>query len=44
VIEVGGKNKDASQIKNLENHLIAADDIEHGFGKKIPLWVFGLMY
>lgn len=44
VIEVGGKNKDASQIKHLENYLIAADEIEHGFGKKIPLWVFGMMY
>ncbi len=44
VIEVGGKNKDASQIKHLENYVIAADEIEHGFGKKIPLWVFGLMY
>jgi uncharacterized protein len=44
VIEVGGKNKDASQIKHLENYRIAADEIEHGFGKKIPLWVFGLMY
>ncbi|MFN3998469.1 ATP-binding protein [Algoriphagus sp.] len=44
VIEVSGKNKDASQIKHLENYLIAADEIEHGFGKKIPLWVFGLMY
>ncbi len=44
VIEVGGKNKDASQIKHRENYLIAADEIEHGFGKKIPLWVFGMMY
>lgn len=44
VIEVGGKNKDASQIKHLENYVIAADEIEHGYGKKIPLWVFGLMY
>jgi predicted AAA+ superfamily ATPase len=43
-IEVGGKNKDANQVKHLENYLIAADDIEHGFGKKVPLWVFGLMY
>ena len=44
VIEVGGKNKDASQINHLENYLIAADEIEHGFGKKVPLWVFGMMY
>ncbi|WP_111670115.1 ATP-binding protein [Algoriphagus litoralis] len=44
VIEVGGKNKDTSQIKHLENYLIAADNMEHGFGKKVPLWEFGLMY
>ncbi|OOG78251.1 ATP-binding protein [Algoriphagus sp. A40] len=44
VIEVGGKNKDSSQVKHLENYLIAADEIEHGFGKKVPLWVFGMMY
>lgn len=43
-IEVGGKNKDANQVKHLENYVIASDEIEHGFGKKIPLWVFGLMY
>ncbi|MBN3583251.1 ATP-binding protein [Algoriphagus aestuarii] len=44
VIEVGGKNKDASQINHLGNYLIAADEIEHGFGNKVPLWVFGMMY
>lgn len=44
VIEVGGKNKNASQIKHFENYLIAADEIEHGFSKKVPLWVFGMMY
>lgn len=44
VIEVGGKNKDANQVKHLKNHMIAADEIEYGFGNKIPLWVFGMMY
>ncbi|MDR7131390.1 putative AAA+ superfamily ATPase [Algoriphagus sp. 4150] len=44
VIEVGGKNKDASQINHLKNYLVAADEIEHGFGKKVPLWLFGMMY
>lgn len=42
--EVGGKNKKTSQIKGLENAFIAADNIEIGFGNKIPLWMFGLMY
>lgn len=44
VIEVGGKNKDSSQLNHLNNYLIAADEIEHGFGKKVPLWVFGMIY
>lgn len=44
VIEVGGKNKDASQVSHLQTYVISADEIEHGFGKKIPLWLFGMMY
>lgn len=44
IFEVGGKNKGNSQIKNIENAYIAADDIETGFANKIPLWMFGLLY
>ncbi len=44
VIEVGGKNKNSKQVSHLDNYLLAADEIEHGFGKKVPLWVFGMMY
>jgi len=43
-IEVGGKGKDASQIKHVDDYLIAADDIEIGGGKKVPLWLFGFLY
>lgn len=43
-IEVGGKNKASNQVNHQENYLIAADEIEHGFGKKVPLWVFGMGY
>ena len=42
--EVGGKNKDFKQIANLSNSFIASDDIEVGFGAKIPLWLFGFLY
>lgn len=42
--EVGGKNKSFEQIKDVENSYIAADDIEIGFGAKIPLWLFGFLY
>ena len=43
-IEVGGKGKSFNQVKELDNAYIAADDIEVGFGNKIPLWLFGFMY
>ncbi len=43
-IEVGGKNKKASQVSHLDNYLIAADDIEIGSGNKVPLWLFGFLY
>lgn len=43
-IEVGGKNKNSSQVKHLDNYLIAADDIEIGNGNKVPIWLFGFLY
>ncbi len=42
--EVGGKNKKSKQIKDIENAYIVKDDIEIGFGNKIPLWLFGFLY
>jgi len=44
LFEIGGRNKGFSQIKNVENSYLALDDIEKGFGNKIPLWLFGLLY
>jgi predicted AAA+ superfamily ATPase len=44
VCEVGGKSKSFKQIKDIENSFVAADDMDVGFGNKIPLWVFGLLY
>ena len=44
IFEIGGRNKGFSQIKDVENSFLALDDIEKGFGKKIPLWIFGLLY
>ena len=43
-IEVGGKKKDKSQIEGIENAFIVSDNIEHGYGNRIPLWLFGFMY
>ena len=42
--EVGGKNKTFAQIKNIENSYVVADDLEVGYGNKIPLWLFGFLY
>jgi hypothetical protein len=42
--EVGGASKSFEQIKSLKNSFIAADNLEIGYGNKIPLWMFGLLY
>lgn len=42
--EIGGKNKTQKQIKGLPNSYLALDNIEIGFSKEIPLWLFGLTY
>lgn len=44
VFEIGGKNKTARQISDVPNSFVVADDIETGFGNKIPLWLFGFLY
>ncbi len=44
IFEIGGKNKDFKQIKDTDNSFVVADDIETGFGNKIPLWLFGFLY
>ena len=42
--EVGGENKDYGQIANIPNSYVIADSIDVGFGNKIPLWLFGMLY
>lgn len=44
LFEIGGKGKGFAQIRNIPDSFVAADDIEFGFGNKIPLWLFGLIY
>jgi len=44
VFEVGGKNKNAEQIKGIKNAYLALDKIEIGAGNKIPLYLFGFLY
>lgn len=44
LFEIGGANKTYHQIANQENSFIASDNIEYGFGNKIPIWLFGFLY
>ena len=44
LFEVGGQSKSFKQIKDMQNSFVASDEIERGFGNKIPLWLFGFLY
>ena len=44
LFEVGGKGKGFEQIKDIPDSFVANDDVEIGFGNKIPLWLFGFLY
>jgi len=44
IFEIGGKNKGHEQIVGLKNAYLALDNLEYGFGNKIPLWLFGMLY
>jgi uncharacterized protein len=44
VFEIGGKNKTAKQISGVANSFIVADELETGYDRKIPLWLFGFLY
>ena len=42
--EIGGEGKGFAQIKDLPDSYVVNDDVEIGFGNKIPLWLFGFLY
>jgi len=44
IFEIGGKNKDQNQIKDIQNAFLALDDLESGSLNRIPLWLFGFLY
>jgi predicted AAA+ superfamily ATPase len=44
IIEVGGAGKSFAQIADIPNSFLAVDETETGFGNRIPLWLFGLLY
>jgi len=43
-IEAGGKNKTRKQIQTVDDGFIAADMIEHGSDRRVPLWLFGFLH
>ncbi len=42
--EIGGKNKNFEQIKDIKDSYVVSDGIEVGFKTRIPLWLFGFTY
>lgn len=42
--EIGGKNKDTKQIKNIKKSYLVLDDIVIADKNKIPLYLFGFLY
>lgn len=44
LFEVGGRGKGFSQIKDIPDSYVVNNDVEVGFGNKIPLWLFGFLY
>ena len=44
IFEVGGPGKGFDQIKDLPDSFVVSDDVEVGFGNRIPLWLFGFLY
>ena len=41
---VGGRDKSFEHIADLPHSYILADGIEHHIGKKLPLWMVGMLY
>ena len=44
LFEVGGRRKTFEQIKDEPDSFLALDEIEVGYGNRIPLWLFGFLY
>lgn len=42
--EVGGKNKNGSQIKEAKRGYLVKDNLEYASGQSVPIWMFGFLY
>ena len=44
LFEVGSDGKSFEQIADIPNSYLAIDGIESGYGARVPIWMFGLLY
>lgn len=44
LFEVGGEKKRFTQIKDIPSSYVVSDNLEVGYGNRIPLWLFGFLY
>ena len=44
LFEIGGRRKSFQQIQDLPDSYVVADNLEVGYGNRIPLWLFGFLY
>lgn len=44
IFEIGGANKSLKQLKGQAQSYAALDDIVVGEGRRVPLWLFGMLY
>ena len=44
LFEIGSDNKTFEQIADMPTSYLGIDGIETGYGNRIPLWMFGLLY
>ena len=44
IFEIGGANKSLKQLKGQASSYAALDDLVMGEGRRVPLWMFGMLY
>lgn len=44
IMEIGGRNKNDYQVRHEKNAYLILDNLKIGFGRKIPLYLFGFLY
>ena len=44
IIAIRERKKTGRQAREADHYLIAVDDVETAYGRKVPLWLFGFLY